>query len=89
MYKTQQVRHYVPHIGRWGFNGLSGHENNAPKISAKQRRSDVAYRREAIGSTPSILIIVKRETRRDAVPGSFNFPTVTLCIIQLSRRLET
>lgn len=66
MYKTQQVRHYASHLGRWGFNGLSGHENNAPKISAK-RRFDVAYHREAIGSTPSILIIVKRETRRGAV----------------------
>lgn len=63
MYKTQRVRHYAPHLGRWGFNGLSGYKNNTLKISAKQR-FDVGYHREAIGSTPSILIIVKRKMRR-------------------------
>jgi len=65
MYKTQRVRHYAPHLGRWGFNGLSGYKNNTLKISAKQR-FDVGYHREAIGSTPSILIIVKKgdATRR-------------------------
>jgi len=54
---------------------LSGHENNTPKISAKQR-FDAKYHREMIGSTP-IWIIVKRETRRDEISGSFNFTLVS------------
>lgn len=61
----------MPHLGRWGFNGLSAHENNAPKISAKHR-FDVGYHHGTIGSTPSILIIVKREMHCRAVSGSFN-----------------
>lgn len=58
----------------WGdgdFNGLSGHENNTPKISAKQR-FDARYHRETIGSMP-IWIIIKKETHRDAILGSVNF----------------
>lgn len=91
-YKTQRVRHYAPHLGRWGFNGLSSHENNTLKISAKQR-FNVGYHREAIGSTPSILIIVKkrRDAPRRCLTGLFNLSlaAVTLRIIQLSRCLES